>query len=1447
MKTILSRATVHQISLLASVLLGVTGVAEAQTQPNPEYVQAGKRSDTSRTYIEYLPPSSERTTPFGAGMPGSNMVKKGGVPASVATPRAPVAPTFADAAAATQPVSAKQDSTTQQSDAPKLVARIGDTVTGALFESGRSRLLPDARQHLDALVARLQGKRNIRLEVVGHTDTVGIAPRTKLIFPNNQKLSEARARMVARYLQEKLALPAAVINSAGRGESVPIADNATEAGRARNRRTEIAVWFDEQQPATSAGAAEAATVVANIVLMPAAAPLAAPAPAAASVLSVTPTVPATPAVPCGSRGPADLNDLPFRITVDGQPVTGDRLMPEADRQRCVDVALEKNEIQVRFDPLQVKPALNTWSYPDGVVRGSSMEFGAYANYLAWIKQGEVRVFAGKRPVGKPLAVLPVRWDGMTSWTPPLDAPEEMVFLLRVYDTQGRFDETAPKPLRLLDKARPHTDLESAQRERLVGWGQDSRTLATIPASGGTVTVNGKALKPGQTVYSLGSQVPVDAKGDFAIRQILPSGPQTVTVEVRNSDGSSAAFSRNLTIADQDWFYIAIADLTLGQNHASGPAELVTADSKHYDGKTYIDGRGAFYLKGKIKGEYLLTASADTSEQPIDDLFSNFSSKDPRYLLRRIDPNRYYPVYGDDSTLVEDAPTQGKFYVRLDKGDSHVLWGNFQTQWTGNELTQYSRALYGGNLMLKTPAITRYGERRAALSAFAAEPGTMQSRDEFRGTGGSLYYLRHLDITVGSERVWVEVRDKDSDMVLERKQLVPEQDYTLNALQGRLLLAKPLSSVSGSGSLISSGGVPGNPTYLVTSYEYTPGLTEVAGYTYGLNGFWWVSDFVRLGLTGYRQGDNEQAQKLGGMDITVRLTQESYVKAEVARSDGPGVGQQDSISGGFEFSTNAMVGEKATAKRVETQLNLADVREGLRGTVGAYWQDKEKGFSGPGELTPGEQVTQQGGRASIPIGRTVEAEVKIDDRDADSQSARSAEGALRWQLTPQWQVGLAARNDSRTTTTANASSILSENGNRTDVQGRLHYRPQLQVPDSTFLKPANWDLYGFVQGTTNRTGNRRDNDRLGVGGGWQALDRLRLSAEASGGDGGAGGTLSGEYRLNDRSNVYLGYTMETERPDSNIRGRYSTAVTGTKYRINDQMSLYGETKATHGAGPESLVNAFGLDLAPSDRWSYGLKGEWGTISDPVAGDLKRQAVGLSLGYKKDKIKYAGNLELRHEDGDAGHRTVWLMRNALSFQVDRTWRLFGKANFSVSDNSQGAFYDGDFVELVAGGAYRPVDNDRWNALFKYTYFQDTPTAGQLTSSDLVADYSQRSHVLNADAIYDLTPRLSLGGKVGYRYSRMKAGKVDGDWFDSHAVLGVLRADYHVIRRWDLVGEARTLWVSEAEDQRSGFLAAVYYHIDTHFKLGVGYNFTDFSDDLTDLSYRSHGWFLNVIGKF
>ena len=56
-----------------------------------------------------------------------------------------------------------------------------------------------------------------------------------------------------------------------------------------------------------------------------------------------------------------------------------------------------------------------------------------------------------------------------------------------------------------------------------------------------------------------------------------------------------------------------------------------------------------------------------------------------------------------------------------------------------------------------------------------------------------------------------------------------------------------------------------------------------------------------------------------------------------------------------------------------------------------------------------------------------------------------------------------------------------------------------------------------------------------------------------------------------------------------------------------------------------------------------------------------------------------------------------------------------------------------------------------------------------------------------------------------------------------------------------------MKETDDHRQGVLVGAYRQIGDNLKVGVGYNFTDFSDDLTDLSYESHGWFIDLVGSY
>jgi hypothetical protein len=115
-----------------------------------------------------------------------------------------------------------------------------------------------------------------------------------------------------------------------------------------------------------------------------------------------------------------------------------------------------------------------------------------------------------------------------------------------------------------------------------------------------------------------------------------------------------------------------------------------------------------------------------------------------------------------------------------------------------------------------------------------------------------------------------------------------------------------------------------------------------------------------------------------------------------------------------------------------------------------------------------------------------------------------------------------------------------------------------------------------------------------------------------------------------------------------------------------------------------------------------------------------------------------------------------------------------------------------------------------------------------------------------LYDLTPRWTIGGKYAYRLGQVSQDRVDPDFFDSRASLYIARADWHVVRHWDAFMEARLLDLPDAKDSKSGALLGIYRHLNDNVKLGGGYNFTEFSDDLTDLSYDSQGFFINLVAK-
>ena len=153
-----------------------------------------------------------------------------------------------------------------------------------------------------------------------------------------------------------------------------------------------------------------------------------------------------------------------------------------------------------------------------------------------------------------------------------------------------------------------------------------------------------------------------------------------------------------------------------------------------------------------------------------------------------------------------------------------------------------------------------------------------------------------------------------------------------------------------------------------------------------------------------------------------------------------------------------------------------------------------------------------------------------------------------------------------------------------------------------------------------------------------------------------------------------------------------------------------------------------------------------------------------------MRLASNLEGRFEDGLFGNqsrdRTTWLMRNTASVEANENWEMLGRFNFAISDSDQSDFLDADFVEAVLAAAYRPTDNDRFNALLKYTYFEDLAPAQQISAGGTQNIARQKSQIFSVDGIYDLTEKLSIGGKYGFRSGKVALDRASDDFVKSDA---------------------------------------------------------------------------------
>lgn len=378
------------------------------------------------------------------------------------------------------------------------------------------------------------------------------------------------------------------------------------------------------------------------------------------------------------------------------------------------------------------------------------------------------------------------------------------------------------------------------------------------------------------------------KGSFVVGQdgvavlkLMPATDSGEAIVKLRLDGDIVEEKVWLKPGKRDWILVGLAEGTAGYRIVNGHQENL--DDADLEDKWYKDGRTAFFAKGQIKGEWLLTLSYDSERD-----------SDEARLFQDIDPDEYYTLYGDASTSGAEAASTEKLYVKVERGKFYSMYGDYDTGLTMTELSAYSRTLTGFK--------TKLDSRHVSLDLFAAETNQAFVKDEIRGDGTSgLYYLSRRDIVESSETVTIETRDRHkSQDIISYESLSRNADYTIDYDQGTIFFKSPVMS--------TDDGF--NPVYIVVDYEAEDSDDKNATYG-GRLALKALDEKVELGGTHVHEGGENTESDLLGADLTVEVTENTELKAEYAHTDSEQRGE--SSAGEAYLAELSHIGAKADGR------------------------------------------------------------------------------------------------------------------------------------------------------------------------------------------------------------------------------------------------------------------------------------------------------------------------------------------------------------------------------------------------------------------------------------------------------------------------------------------------------------------------------------------------------
>ncbi|MFM2586994.1 hypothetical protein [Vibrio sp. TBV020] len=1110
----------------------------------------------------------------------------------------------------------------------------------------------------------------------------------------------------------------------------------------------------------------------------------------------------------------------------------------------------------RFDPVLDVSVGDELEVAEGKLQ-DSVNFTISSNYSYYMARYQIEIYRGRdRSLSEPLKVLTgtevandidIEWDGTTDVDYQFAVGEQLQFRFKAWDKDGNMDVTTIGVMDLVTAdSEVELDRNDSEDELSRSFGRASLMRHNIPTNSGLAKFIGTGLKGVDKVVIGEDEFDIE-DGELYAEQFLPADAYIFPTKVVFDNGDERRYELYVRIPDTYYAQAGLADMYIGNNRVTGDTGALGVNDQYQD-DVYNQGRIAYFSQGKFGDKLRLTTHFDSKDGQIKDIFKHpFAADDSDVFdILEDDDELYYGDYGDGANIHKVVNTKGKVYFDLEYDKSQALWGNYNTGITGTDNNDYNRSLYGFKGDYRTRSTTKFGDDRLNVVGFAASADSSFAHDEFLGTGGSLYFLRHGEVVPGSDKVYVKVVNKDSGISEKEVPLQSGRDYEIDPYQGRIILTRPLSNIISDsfGSVIDDTPTDGYENYLAVDYEYVPQGSEVKdAMTYGGRIKGWANDYIGIGANYATEERDGQDYESYGTDLTLRATEGTYVKAEFAQSEGR---QTDSnyvsFDGGLTFTPvgSDLEERKGNSIQVKGVANLYDIAPNIFGVVGndikAWYKEKDAGYSYASQSDDLEQLSygselrlQATDRLSFATRYTSIEETEIDGtKQTDTQQA---ELEAQFKVTDHIKVSAAGKQ-------VDELNRENEKGKGTLAGLRADY-----------IWDSDNNVYVKGQTTVDQTEQYDDNDSVSVGAEFRVFEDLTLGAEYTTGDRGDATEATASYDITENYTTYVTYTDDNYEGENNV-------IVGQRADLTSNVDFYQENQFVDENNGKGRIDSFGFGYDMSDDIDFGIGYQQGEIEkkneqDPTLLEVtERRAATFTANIDIDDVSLKHKVEYRVDKGnenvDPSRRRVdqFVTTNRYTHHLTEEYTLFGKFNYSKSVSKDTDQTLERFVEATGGLAYRPIYNDRLNLLSRYTYIADQDNL------DRDVDYSdEESHIIEVEGIYSVNAKVDVGAKYAHKDKKETFERASGnnEIVESNINLYGLSASYHVIKEWDITGEYHWKTDTLNDELEHGALLSVNKHLSDNFKVGIGYNFSGFDSNLAnDDDYNAKGVFINLIGK-